>query len=172
MPTRSTSRGRQSTTSRGCRCPCMRKLAPKTTSICSTTAYRLPTSRTSEHDNPSLPRLPGRAGGRFCGAADIPSMIRMLNLLSVCGVHASPRLIEWVRGASIALLALVFVSPALAEKGKLRERLTPEVMAVVFPGGAERLGPEEGSPPAIAVYKGDKAVAYVFSTLDIIKPRG
>ena len=68
----------------------------------------------------------------------------------------------------IVLMALVFASPAIAEKGKLRERLTPEVMAVVYPGGAERLGPEEGSPPAIAVYQGDKVVAYVFSTLDII----
>src|SRR5882762_12005959 len=99
-------------------------------------------------------------------------MIRMLNFLSVRGVHASPRLIEWVRGASIALLALVFVSPAVAEKGKLRERLTPEVMAVVFPGGAERLGPEEGSPPAIAVYQGGQVAAYVFSTLDIIAAPG
>jgi NosR/NirI family transcriptional regulator, nitrous oxide reductase regulator len=69
-------------------------------------------------------------------------------------------------------MALVFASPALAEKGKLRERLTPEVMAVVYPGGAERLGPEEGSPPAIAVYKGDKVAAYVFSTLDIIAAPG
>ena len=54
-------------------------------------------------------------------------------------------------------MALAIASPALAEKGKLRERLTPDVMAVVYPG-AERLGPEEGSPPAIAVYKGDKVV--------------
>jgi NosR/NirI family nitrous oxide reductase transcriptional regulator len=69
-------------------------------------------------------------------------------------------------------MALVAVSPAMAEKGKLRERLTPEVMAVVFPGGAERLGPEEGSPPAIAVYQGDKVAAYVFSTLDIIAAPG
>jgi len=69
-------------------------------------------------------------------------------------------------------MALLLASPALAEKGKLRERLTPEVMAVVFPGGAERLGPEEGSPPAIAVYQGDKVVAYVFSTLDIIAAPG
>jgi len=45
------------------------------------------------------------------------------------------------------------------------------VMAVVYPG-AERLGPEEGSPPAIAVYRGDKAVAYIFSTLDIIAAPG
>src|SRR5438445_6258296 len=73
----------------------------------------------------------------------------------------------------LALLALLtLASPALAEKGKLRERLTPEVMAVVYPAGAERLGPEEGSPPAIAVYQGDKAVAYVFSTLDIVAAPG
>jgi NosR/NirI family transcriptional regulator, nitrous oxide reductase regulator len=77
-----------------------------------------------------------------------------------------------VRSVCIALMALLFASPAVAEKGKLRERLTPEVMAVVFPGGAERLGPEEGAPPAIAVYQGDKVVAYVFSTLDIIAAHG
>src|SRR5437867_4351229 len=72
---------------------------------------------------------------------------------------------------ALTLTALTFASPALAEKGKLRERLTPEVMAVVYPG-AERLGMEEGSPPAIAVFKGDKVVAYVFSTLDIIAAPG
>jgi NosR/NirI family nitrous oxide reductase transcriptional regulator len=72
------------------------------------------------------------------------------------------------RGLSLLLALLALVSPALAEKGKLRERLTPDVMAMVYPAGAERLGPEEGSPPAIAVYKGDKVVAYIFSTLDII----
>jgi NosR/NirI family nitrous oxide reductase transcriptional regulator len=79
--------------------------------------------------------------------------------------------LEWVRRACIALLVLVCASPALAEKGKLRERLTPQVMAVVYPG-ADRLGPEEGTPPSIAVYKGDKIVAYVFSTRDIIDSRG
>src|SRR5881296_1215653 len=70
----------------------------------------------------------------------------------------------------LALIVLAVASPAHAEKGKLRERLTPDVMAVVYPG-AERLGPEQGSPPAIAVYKGDKVVAYIFSTLDIINAR-
>ena len=54
----------------------------------------------------------------------------------------------------------------------MRERLTPAVMAVVYPPGADRLGPEEGSPPAIAVYQADKVVAYVFSTLDIIAAPG
>jgi NosR/NirI family transcriptional regulator, nitrous oxide reductase regulator len=72
---------------------------------------------------------------------------------------------------SFGILAVVLPAPAFAEKGKLRERLTPEVMAVVFPG-ADRLGPEEGTPPAIAVFKDDKAVAYVFSTLDIVAATG
>src|SRR5579883_3220985 len=72
---------------------------------------------------------------------------------------------------SALLTALTLAYPAHAEKGKLRERLTPDVMAVVYPG-ADRLGPEEGSPPAIAVYKGDKVAAYVFSTLDIIAAPG
>jgi transcriptional regulator of nitric oxide reductase len=44
-------------------------------------------------------------------------------------------------------------------------------MAVVYPG-AERLGPEEGSPPAIAVYKDGKVAAWVFSTLDIVAAPG
>src|ERR1700726_2362149 len=96
----------------------------------------------------------------------------MWNPVSMRCVDVFPRLTEWVRGSCIALVALFLASPAIAEKGKLRERLTPDVMAVVYPGGAERLGPEEGSPPAIAVYKYDKAVAYVFSTLDIVAAPG
>jgi NosR/NirI family transcriptional regulator, nitrous oxide reductase regulator len=95
----------------------------------------------------------------------------MPNPFSVRLVEAFPGLMELVRGTCIAVMALVFAAPALAEKGKLRERLTPEVMAVVYPG-AERLGPEEGSPPAIAAYQGDKVVAYVFSTLDIVRATG
>src|SRR5882672_1055352 len=97
--------------------------------------------------------------------------MRMLNPVPVRRVSTFPRLTEWACSVCIALMALVFASPAIAEKGKLRERLTPEVMAVVYPG-AERLGPEEGTPPAIAVYQGDKAVAYVFSTLDIVAATG
>ena len=77
-------------------------------------------------------------------------------------------LVLWL---AVAIAAVGLASSALAEKGTLRERLTPDVMTVVYPG-AERLGPEEGSPPAIAVYKGDKVVAYLFSTLDIIAAPG
>lgn len=76
-----------------------------------------------------------------------------------------------MRSVCTSLMGLVFASPSLAEPGRLRERLTPEVMAVVYPG-AEHLGMEEGSPPAIAVFKGDQIVAYLFSTLDIIAATG
>src|SRR3984893_13489758 len=79
------------------------------------------------------------------------------------------RLLDWL--AAFAFAGCLLATPALAEKGKLRERLTPDVMAVVYPG-AERLGPEEGSPPAIAGYQGDETVAYIFSTLDIIAAPG
>ena len=53
----------------------------------------------------------------------------------------------------------------------LRERLTPDVLAVVMPG-AGRLGAEEGSPPSIAVYKGTEVVAYLFSTFDVVRASG
>src|ERR1700740_90292 len=97
--------------------------------------------------------------------------VEMLNPRCVRFVDASG-LMAWAGGVWLAVGALLLASPATAEKGKLRERLTPEVMAVVYPAGAERLGPEEGSPPAIAVYQGDQAVAYLFSTLDIVAARG
>jgi NosR/NirI family nitrous oxide reductase transcriptional regulator len=91
----------------------------------------------------------------------------------VCFVDRLARLFELILRGTVcaALIWLAFAAPAAAEKGKLRERLTPDVMAVVFPN-AERLGPEEGSPPAIAVYRGDKPVAYLFSTLDIVAAPG
>jgi NosR/NirI family transcriptional regulator, nitrous oxide reductase regulator len=105
------------------------------------------------------------------------SIMSMRNRFSQCRAGVSARLAHICIAiigiaSSIGILALVFAAPALAEKGKLRERLTPEVMAVVYPAGAERLGPEEGAPPAIAVFKDDKAVAYVFSTLDIVAATG
>jgi NosR/NirI family transcriptional regulator, nitrous oxide reductase regulator len=67
-------------------------------------------------------------------------------------------------------LLLIFIAGA-ADAATLRERLTPGVLAVVMPG-AERLGPEEGSPPSIAVYKGNEVVAYLFSTLDVVRAAG
>ena len=96
----------------------------------------------------------------------------MWAILSVLSFGGFTRRSALACAIGTAVMALVAHTSAFAEKGKLRERLTPEVMAVVYPAGAERLGPEEGSPPAIAVYQGDKVVAYLFSTLDIIAPRG
>jgi NosR/NirI family transcriptional regulator, nitrous oxide reductase regulator len=96
------------------------------------------------------------------------SRAALLPALTAC----VPSCIPWLAMTVIAALALMFaLAPALAEKGKLRERLTPEVMAVVFPG-AEKLGPEEGTPPAIPAYKDGKIAAYIFSTLDIVAAPG
>jgi NosR/NirI family nitrous oxide reductase transcriptional regulator len=73
--------------------------------------------------------------------------------------------------ARAALLLFIFMllgaAQADAEAGHLLERLTPEVMAIVFPG-AEELGPEEGKPPAIAVHRDGRITGYIFSTLDIV----
>ncbi len=78
------------------------------------------------------------------------------------------RLAAW----SLALAVTLSLGwSAVAEPGHLRERVTPEVLAAVYPG-AGRLGPEEGSPPAIAVYAGDKIAGYLFSTLDTVRASG
>ena len=60
---------------------------------------------------------------------------------------------------------------AAYEPGTLAERLTPDLVERVYPG-AERLGPEEGTPPSIAVYQGDEVVGYLLSTLDVVAARG
>jgi NosR/NirI family nitrous oxide reductase transcriptional regulator len=67
----------------------------------------------------------------------------------------------------LILLMLLGASQADAEAGHLLDRLTPEVMGIVWPG-AEELGPEEGKPPAIAVYRDGKIAGYIFSTLDTV----
>jgi len=69
----------------------------------------------------------------------------------------------------LALLILAFGHAA--EAASLRERITPDVLAVVMPG-AERLGPEEGSPAAIPVYRGNEIVVWLFSTLDVVRASG
>jgi len=81
-----------------------------------------------------------------------------------------------VAGAVLPFLALLLflllgASQADAEAGHLSDRLTREVMAIVWPG-AEKLGLEEGKPPAIAVYRNGKLAGYIFSTLDIVHAPG
>src|SRR5262245_22914914 len=134
-----------------------------------------PRRSTDRHSTPTVARADGQAWKSFapwqCALAATARM-RMCNRPFVeHRADTRPKLMQWLGRIGIALLALLIAAPAMAEKSKLRERLTPEVMAVVFPG-AERLGPEEGTPPAIAVFKGDKVAAYVFSTLDIVAATG
>jgi NosR/NirI family nitrous oxide reductase transcriptional regulator len=66
---------------------------------------------------------------------------------------------------------LIGASQAGAAPTHLSDRLTQEVMATVWPG-AQKLGPEEGKPPAIAVYRDGKVIGYIFSTLDVVHAPG
>lgn len=77
--------------------------------------------------------------------------------------------LQIVAGTALFLFLFVLLgaSQADAEAGHLLNRMTPEVMAIVWPG-AENLGPEEGKPPAIAVYRDGKLAGYIFSTRDIV----
>jgi len=75
------------------------------------------------------------------------------------------------RVSKFLLTLMVLLACVDAEAARLRERITPDVLAVVMPG-AERLGPEEGSPAAIPVYQGNEIVAYLFSTLDVVRASG
>ena len=75
---------------------------------------------------------------------------------------------------ALALVALLLAAmPALAQAPRktLAERLTPEVLAIVFPG-AERIGEEGGSPLAAPVMMKGELVGYVYSTLDVVAAPG
>src|SRR5437868_3011677 len=81
-----------------------------------------------------------------------------------------------VAGAALLLFTLLLfellgASLAEAEGAPLLDRLTPEVMAIVWPG-AEKLVPDNGSPTAIAVYRNGRVAGYVFSTLDVVHAPG
>ncbi len=80
---------------------------------------------------------------------------------------------------SILTAFLAFGASAVAVRAQthadnpppLIDRLTPEVMAIVYPN-AQRLGEAEGKPPSIAVYEGETVVAYIYSTLDVVRAPG
>jgi transcriptional regulator of nitric oxide reductase len=72
---------------------------------------------------------------------------------------------------TLFLSILLGASQVHAQAGPLSGRLTPEVMAIIWPG-AERLGPEGGKPPAIPVYRNGKIAGYIFSTLDVVHAPG
>ena len=82
----------------------------------------------------------------------------------------SPALLACVAFLAVTVLAMLR-QRRHSPKRAARRGLTPEVMAVVS-SGAEKLGPEEGTPPAIPAYKDGKVAAYIFSTLDIVAAPG
>lgn len=86
------------------------------------------------------------------------------------GQTATLRKIFILSGLAVMLIGLGAVAQDKPNHD-LASRLTPEVLATVFPD-ADRIGPTEGEPPAAAVYKGDEIVAYIFSTLDVVAAPG
>jgi transcriptional regulator of nitric oxide reductase len=88
-----------------------------------------------------------------------------------------------------AAMCLTLAGPSAAGNIPLSQRLTPDVLAIVWPN-AERLGPEQGTPPIIPVYKtrmetrnagangvtqvvaGEDIIGYIFSTADVVNAPG
>lgn len=54
----------------------------------------------------------------------------------------------------------------------LVDRLTPEVLAAIFPGAQRIEILDDGGPPAASVYTDGSVVGYVFSTLDVVRAPG
>lgn len=69
-----------------------------------------------------------------------------------------------------ALFLISFSHSASAqEPPPLDQRVTPEVLAIVFPG-ADHIGPAEGTPPIITAYDAEENVlGYIFSTYDVVR---
>ncbi|MCW5697510.1 MAG: 4Fe-4S binding protein [Bauldia sp.] len=96
---------------------------------------------------------------------------------------ASPSSLHTARNALVlavwlfALFIVALIDPAAANEyvdnpPPLIDRLTPEVLAVVWPG-AVSLETVEGPPPAVAVLdEAGEVEGYIFSTLDVIHARG
>ena len=90
------------------------------------------------------------------------------SLVRVTGQIAAGAVLPFL---ALLLFMLLGASQAGAEAGHLSDRLTHEVLATVWPG-AQKLGSEEGKPPAIPVYRDGKLAGYIFSTLDVVHAPG
>ncbi|MFN3147398.1 MAG: 4Fe-4S binding protein [Paracoccaceae bacterium] len=84
-----------------------------------------------------------------------------------------------LRGAGplVAALWVMLAAMANAQSGDpeappLLERLTPEVLAVVFPGASRVEMVQDDGPVSAAAYRGDELAGYVFSTLDVLRAPG
>ncbi len=72
--------------------------------------------------------------------------------------------------AAGALLSVAVSQSASAqEPAPLDQRVTPEVLELVFPEAAE-IGPAEGTPPIITAYDAEgEVIGYLFSTYDVVR---
>src|SRR5215831_12370726 len=64
---------------------------------------------------------------------------------------------------------------ALGEEPKsgetITQYLTPAILEEIFPG-ADKVGEVTGTPPAAAVFKGNRQLGYLFSTWDVVQSKG
>ncbi len=79
--------------------------------------------------------------------------------------------------ALLQIVCLLWATAALAqgtstERPPLSERLTPEVMAEIFPGATALEALSDGGPPAMAVKSGETLAGYAFSTFDVLRAPG
>lgn len=65
------------------------------------------------------------------------------------------------------LFALIVRGLPAAAASDAAQQITPEQLAIVFPG-ADRVGPVSGKPPAAPAYKNDQLVGYVFSSRAVV----
>src|SRR5215831_2292633 len=89
--------------------------------------------------------------------------------------------VKWTQSILWCLLlasATVFCARsawALGEEPKsgetITQYLTPAIVEEIFPG-ADKVGEVMGTPPAAAIFKGDRQLGYLFSTWDVVQSKG
>ena len=72
----------------------------------------------------------------------------------------------------LALLLLAFAYPVMAEAAYKIDTFKDKFTLNEILPGADRLGPEEGSPPAAAAYRGKDIIGYVFLNSAIVNSTG
>lgn len=85
----------------------------------------------------------------------------------------SPPLASRMIAMLMLLLCTAMALPATAARADsdLKEFLEHVAPADVFPG-ADRVGPIEGSPPAVAAYKGGQLLGYIYLNADVVNSTG
>lgn len=68
------------------------------------------------------------------------------------------------------LFCRAIAAPAHADEGAA-DFFEPRILSRIFPA-ADGFGPLQGNPPAIAVYRGDKQLGYVFSSRQVVGSTG